>query len=339
MSRKNSQPNRKAAPKSSGSIHDRFVRSVFAHIELVAAFLRLYVAPILLKQLDLHKIKLEPTHFFGEEGHERIADLIFSIPLKRKRGSMKVVFVFEHKSERRRSLAFQLLKYLVAVWNKFFSEAKNPESDDFFLPAPLLIVLHNGSKPIIDKPTLEKIIAKVVGTERFIPKFDYELVDLPAMTVEELGAAPLLRVILELLKRATDGTLSDVQSQILEPLAAIRDDEETRHWIQRILRYMDDLLTLQNERFTPERIDRVIRPVYKERSSKMALSFFEEIEARGKAEGKAEMTLAFLRTKFHRIPKKLEIAIRRMSDSIALDSLAAHIVDCKTLDEFAEALK
>ena len=160
-----------SAPKSSVNIHDRFVRSVFAHVELVAAFLRLYVAPILLKQLDLRRIKLEPTHFFGEEGRERIADLIFSIPLKRKRGSMKVVFVFEHKSERKRSLGFQLLKYLVAIWNKFFSDAKNPESNDFFLPAPLLIVLHNGSKPLIDKPTLEKIIAKVAGTERFIPKF------------------------------------------------------------------------------------------------------------------------------------------------------------------------
>jgi len=163
MSRKKPQPKQKSEPKQAGNIHDRFVRSVFAHVELVAACLRLYVAPILLKQLDLRRIKLEPTHFFSEEGRERIADLIFSIPLKRKRGSMKVVFVFEHKSERRRSLGFQLLKYLVAIWNKFFSEAKNPESNDFFLPAPLLIVLHNGSKPLIDKPTLEKSLQRLSG--------------------------------------------------------------------------------------------------------------------------------------------------------------------------------
>ena len=42
-----------SAPKLSVNIHDRFVRSVFAHVELVAAFLRLYATPILLKQLDL----------------------------------------------------------------------------------------------------------------------------------------------------------------------------------------------------------------------------------------------------------------------------------------------
>jgi hypothetical protein len=39
----------------------------------------------------------------------------------------------------------------------------------------------------------------------------------------------LLRVILELLKRATDGTLYDVRKQILEPLAEIWDEEKTRY--------------------------------------------------------------------------------------------------------------
>jgi len=154
-----------------------------------------------------------------------------------------------------------------------------------------------------------------------------------------LGDAPLLRVILELLKRATDGTLSDVQTQILEQLGAIRDDKETWYWIQRILRYMDDLLMAKHERFMPERIDQVIRPVYEERSDKMALSFFEEIEARGEAKGQAKAVLTFLRKKFHRIPKRIEHAVRQMTDPIALDSLVAHVVDCKTLDEFAEALK
>ena len=94
-----------------------------------------------------------------------------------------------------------------------------------------------------------------------------------------------------------------------------------------------------HDRFTPECIDQAIRPVYEERSDKMALSFFEEIEARSEARGKAEAVLGFLRKKFHRIPKKIENAVRQMSDPIALDSLVAHVVDCKTLDEFAEALK
>jgi hypothetical protein len=278
---------------------------------------------------------LETTHFSGEEGRERIADLIFSIPLKKGKGSTGVVFVFEHKSERTRSLPFQLLKYLVAIWNKIFSETKNPEKETFVLPAPLLIVLHNGAKPIIDKPMLEQYTAKVAGTKRFIPTFDYELVDLPALNIEELGKAPLLRVILELLKRSTDGTLYDVRAQILEPLAAIRDDEQTRYWVQRILRYMDKSLSRTKKELTPKLIDQVIKPIYKERSTNMSLTFLEKLEARGKA----EIILAILRKKFKSVPSSTETTIRSMSDSIALESLAVHAAISQTLDEFTEALQ
>ncbi|GHT19607.1 hypothetical protein FACS1894189_8510 [Planctomycetales bacterium] len=129
MKKSSSQPSKKRKPNSSVNIHDEFVRAVFAHVELVIEFLKLYIGrtPVgrkLLQQLDLKRIRLETTHFFGEEGRERIADLIFWIPLKRGKGSTGVVFVFEHKSERRRSMAFQLLKYLVAIWNKFFFRSK-----------------------------------------------------------------------------------------------------------------------------------------------------------------------------------------------------------------------
>ncbi|MDR2705358.1 MAG: Rpn family recombination-promoting nuclease/putative transposase, partial [Planctomycetaceae bacterium] len=338
------------------NIHDEFVRAVFAHLELVIEFLKFYVGKThegrkLLKLLDLKRIRLEPTHFCGEEGRQRIADLIFWIPLKSGKGSAGVVFVFEHKSERKRSWPFQLLKYLVAFWNQFFSESPNPESPDFKLPAPLLMVLYNGSKPIINKPMLEDYIEKVIGTKQFIPNIDYILVDLPALTPEELGKAPLLRVILELLKRATDGTLYDVRKQILEPLAAIRDDEKTRYWIQQILQYMDKAIKSKKKELTPETIDEIIKPVYKERSTKMSLTFLEKLEARGEARGKAigeaigeaigraigeqDMILAILRNKFAKVPAKIETSIRGISDSIVLESLCVHAASSRTLKEFA----
>jgi len=67
----------------------------------------------------------------------------------------------------------------------------------------------------------------------------------------------------------------------------------------------------------------------------MSLSFFDEIEARGKAEA----VLGFLQKKLQRVPKKIETVVRRMSDPIALDSLVAYVVAYKGQDEFAESLK
>jgi predicted transposase/invertase (TIGR01784 family) len=64
---------------------------------------------------------------------------------------------------------------------------------------------------------------------------------------------------------------------------------------------------------------------------------------KGRAEGRAEVArnsvLTVLRKRFTNIPDEMEQAIRQMNDPIALDSLLSLALDCRTLDEFATALK
>jgi len=82
-------------------------------------------------------------------------------------------------------------------------------------------------------------------------------------------------------------------------------------------------------------------------TEKYGPQFIAQGEVRGEAKGraeerivaKAETVLTLLQTKFHRVPKGTEKAIRQMTDPIALDSLAAHILGCGSMAEFAEALK
>ena len=67
-------------------------------------------------------------------------------------------------------------------------------------------------------------------------------------------------------------------------------------------------------------------------------------KAEGKAEGKAEWlakgkVLAALEVRFNKVPKKIENAVQSMTDLIALASLVEHAKTCKSLNEFAEALK
>ena len=61
--------------------------------------------------------------------------------------------------------------------------------------------------------------------------------------------------------------------------------------------------------------------------------------AEGKAEGKAESVLTVLRSRFPRVPKEVEKAIRKIRDPIALDSWTAQAATCHTIDEFAQALR
>jgi predicted transposase/invertase (TIGR01784 family) len=58
----------------------------------------------------------------------------------------------------------------------------------------------------------------------------------------------------------------------------------------------------------------------------------------GEARGKADIVLLLLQKKFPKVPKRIEEAVRSMTDPTALESLAAHVVDCQSLEEFEKAL-
>jgi len=57
-----------------------------------------------------------------------------------------------------------------------------------------------------------------------------------------------------------------------------------------------------------------------------------------KTEGIAEIVLMLLRSKFAKVPRRIENAIRSMRGPTALDSLAIHVTHCQSLKEFAKAL-
>ena len=77
---------------------------------------------------------------------------------------------------------------------------------------------------------------------------------------------------------------------------------------------------------------------------KWGSTLIAEGEAKGRAAGKAEektetgrdMVLTVLRARFEKVPKRIEQAVRRMNDPIALKSLAADAATCQSLDEFAQ---
>ncbi|MDR2705853.1 MAG: hypothetical protein LBC02_08765 [Planctomycetaceae bacterium] len=79
----------------------------------------------------------------------------------------------------------------------------------------------------------------------------------------------------------------------------------------------------------------------------MATSTMQELITQGKKEGRMEGKTEFgrnavlnvLRKRFTKVPKRIEIAIQKMNDPIALESLNVHAATCQTLDEFVTALR
>ena len=66
---------------------------------------------------------------------------------------------------------------------------------------------------------------------------------------------------------------------------------------------------------------------------------YDEIAARGKAEGKAEAIIRVLSARFKPVDAGLEQSIRAISDLARLDDLVTHSGTCVSLEEFAGYLQ
>ena len=62
-------------------------------------------------------------------------------------------------------------------------------------------------------------------------------------------------------------------------------------------------------------------------------------EAQGELKGRIHDILTFLRAKFQYVPDEVAIELNKRTDATALESLVILAAHCKSLDEFAKALK
>jgi flagellar biosynthesis/type III secretory pathway protein FliH len=121
-----------------------------------------------------------------------------------------------------------------------------------------------------------------------------------------------------------------------------------------LLQFVAKAFAAHNRRLDAAMVNKALKPVLQEKEQVMIKTIFEEKydegffffisegkaegKTEGRAEGQAETLLTFLRTKFCKVPKRIENTVRSMTDPMALDSLAVHVVHCKSLKEFEKAL-
>jgi hypothetical protein len=321
-----------------GNIYDAFVKLFFSRVVVFADFLRHYGNKEFVAEVNLSKIRLAPTHYLGKDGDERIVDLVFQCPLKHGEGTLTAVIVFEHQSDSLDKIPAKLLKYISAIWDAEIKDGKN------VLSAPYFIVLRTAKRPHKGrKPQMSDFVAKSRNGSPLgmVPEFDYDVIDLPAQDFHCLTGGAVLRLALGILKKTVEG-LEDEFAEAMLPLTEIADEEEKVELTKELLNYVAKVMAVHNKRLDDEKVKRALKPIFHKRTENMIATIFEEKFMEGEARGEAKFgrnaVVNVLRTRFKRVPKRTEMAVRQMNDPIALESLTVHAAACSTLDEFAEAL-
>jgi predicted transposase/invertase (TIGR01784 family) len=151
--------------------NDKYFKGMMSLVGVVRAFAEQFLPRDVQDKLDLDTLEFDNTSYITDELSEFFADMVWKCQYKNGHQFAKISFLLEHKSYKPTHPHFQLLDYIRGAWRLQAGENKRPT---VIVP----IVLYHGKEPWEYEP-LDSYFG-VVEPElmRFLPSFDYILVNL-----------------------------------------------------------------------------------------------------------------------------------------------------------------
>jgi len=204
---------------------------------MVEAMLKRYVGRAWAGKVDFSSLELMNSHFVSEEYQQRESDLIWRVRLKGSEEHLYVYLLIELQSTVDRFMALRLLVYLLLFYQWLIRQGKLTPGG--LLPAVFPLVVYNGSQRWSAASELAELIEDVPELERFVPHFEYLVLDVGRLPGELLE--PLDDPATAIFRFEQSQSLEDLES-VVEALAQmplggegerIRRDFAT--WLRRVI--------------------------------------------------------------------------------------------------------
>ena len=171
--------------------HDKFFKETFGNVTVTKDFLNNYLPQNIMNIIDIDTLEPQKDSFINEELQEEFSDLLFRVNINNKGGYL--YFLFEHKSYTSRGIAFQLLKYMIEIW-----ETKIKKEGINELPVIIPLVIYHGKDNWNIKTTLGDMISGYnelpEDIKKHIPNYEYLLYDISRYTDEEIKGEAINRI-------------------------------------------------------------------------------------------------------------------------------------------------
>ncbi|MEM7531391.1 MAG: Rpn family recombination-promoting nuclease/putative transposase [Chloroflexota bacterium] len=282
----NSEQTTKNPPKVRNP-HDSFFRHVFSNLDYVRELLQGFVSKQYISLMNLNEFVDIDSVYTDSMLTNHESDLLFRVQLnevynpkgdKKAPKTVDIYLLFEHKSSPESSVVLQCLRYMVTRWEYDWTNNVQPR-------AIIPIIFYHGEKNWnIDKQFATLFQYVDPQLQKFIPHFEYILIDLSEKSDEDitkLVPSGALQSGLLALKYIFNQGLEGKLIQILSPLQQAKLPLEiVRPLLEAIIRY----LTSVKNRVSDEAMDNAVRTVFAEEEEIME-SIFERLEAKARQEG------------------------------------------------------
>ncbi|RDW15805.1 transposase [Oceanobacillus arenosus] len=292
------------------SPHDKMFKETFGNVEVAQSFLAHYLPHNLLKIIDVTTFELLKDSFINKELAEDFSDLLFHVNIEEKDGF--IYFLFEHKSYSSKDISFQLLRYMISIW-----DAKIKKEQITELPVILPLVIYHGKEDWNSTLTLGEMI---LGYQRlpkeiqkFIPDYEYLLYDLSTYTDEEIKGMAQLRIVLTLFRDIMTKDGEDLIMSIeraISYLYEIDDLQTGMDYFQTMMRYIFGAKT----NFTSEEVKTIMERIEKDypEGSEVIMSIADLLREEGRGEGREE----------GREEEKVELIMKAINEGLNLELIA-----------------
>ncbi len=301
--------------------HDQFFKEIFSQQESIMDFIENYVPQRLTKLFDLPTLERIEDSFVDNELKEHLSDLLFRVKLKNKQDAF-IYILLEHKSSPDKWVSFQLLRYLVRIFEKSQREGNKK------LPLVLPIVFYHGktSWNISEKFSALFDLKGLEELREFLPEFHYHLCDLNKFSDDELKGNPTLLSAVRVLKYIFRKDLKSKLSKSFEPLAKLLPSDHAFERLKVLMFYL---------RYADKASELEILNAFKEaRGDDMQEVFFiDKWINQGKKESLVSITLKILTKKFGDSVKSVQPQIEKLSIE-QLEELGLAMFDFEKIEDF-----
>jgi predicted transposase/invertase (TIGR01784 family) len=216
--------------------HAMFFEKVFSRTDVVTDFLQNYLPEKVVSQLDLSTIKLEKKTFVSNELKSTQSDLLFRVKTNDDL-FLRIYILLEHKSYLDRWVMLQLLGYIVQIFEnqRQVNKQKRQEIRDAnikqnqpenagikveYLEPVIPIVIYHGKSDWNVQNDLSSLFNKGIIYQKYIPDFQFELVNTANFDDDDFRGNVILHVALMAMKHYF---MDDLEEKTPELLRLLRD--------------------------------------------------------------------------------------------------------------------
>jgi len=316
--------------------HDRFFREVFSRREAARDFVENYLPSAVVEKLDLDSLKPAKDSFVDKELRTHFSDLLFTVEFKEpERRSGRLYFLFEHKSSPDKWTAFQLLRYMVRIW-----ELERKKDAKALLPPIIPAVLYHGESKWKISRSFQSLTDMPPGLESYVPAFEYELCDLASLSDGEVKGMVILKTALLALKHIRNNDIAEKLPGIFTLLSELATKTTGLEYLETLLRYVTsasdsvdaEMLINVLESALPNTGETIMPTLAQKWMEEGELRGLEKGREEGRKQGEASIFNRLLQLKFKEIPSQFQAKIDE-ADADTLLRWGERILSAQTLDE------